>query len=87
MINVAGVALIEASDNDSNALRFIRFLLSEEGQTYFREETFEYPVAAGVEAWPTLVPLAELSPPSLALTSLADLEGTIELLEKVGALP
>jgi iron(III) transport system substrate-binding protein len=87
LINIAGVALIEASDNDSNALRFIRFLLSEEGQTYFREETFEYPVAAGVGAWPTLVPLAELSPPSLALTSLSDLEGTIELLEKVGALP
>ncbi len=87
LINIAGVALIEASDNDSNALRFIRFLLSEEGQTYFREETFEYPVAADVEAWPTLVPLAELSPPSLALTSLSDLEGTIELLEQVGALP
>lgn len=87
LINIAGVALLRASDNDENALRFIEFLLSEEGQTYFREETFEYPVAAGVEAWPTLVPLDELDPPSLALTSLSDLEGTLELLERVGALP
>ena len=87
LINIAGVALLNASDNDNNALRFIRFLLSEEAQTYFREQTFEYPVAAGVSAWPTLVPLDELNPPSLALTSLADLEGTIELLEEVGALP
>ncbi|MXX79868.1 MAG: iron ABC transporter substrate-binding protein [Chloroflexi bacterium] len=87
LINIAGVALLRASDNDKNALRFIEFLLSEEGQTYFREETFEYPVAAGVEAWPTLVPLDELDPPSLALTSLSDLEGTLELLERVGALP
>ena len=87
MINIAGVALLTASDNDENALRFIEFLLSEEGQTYFREETFEYPVAAGVDAWPTLVPLDELDPPSLALTSLSDLEGTLELLERVGALP
>ena len=87
LINIAGVALLNASDNDNNALRFIRFLLSEEAQTYFREQTFEYPVAAGVAAWPTLVPLDELNPPSLALTSLADLEGTIELLEEVGALP
>ena len=87
LINIAGVALLNASDNDNNALRFIRFLLSEEAQTYFREQTFEYPVAAGVAAWPTLVPLDDLNPPSLALTSLADLEGTIELLEEVGALP
>ena len=87
LINIAGVALLNASDNDDNALRFVRFLLSEEGQTYFREETFEYPVAAGVSAWPTLVPLDELNPPSLALTSLSDLEGTIALLEEVGALP
>ena len=87
LINIAGVALLNASDNDDNALRFVRFLLSEEAQTYFREETFEYPVAAGVSAWPTLVPLDELNPPSLALTSLSDLEGTIALLEEVGALP
>jgi len=86
LINVAGVGVLKASENDENALAFIRFLLSEEGQTYFREETFEYPVAAGVEAWPTLVPLSELNPPSLALTSLSDLEGTLELLRKVGAL-
>ena len=87
LINIAGVALLNASDNDGNALRFIRFLLSEESQTYFREQTFEYPVSAGVSAWPTLVSLDELNPPSLALTSLSDLEGTIALLEEVGALP
>ena len=87
LINIAGVALLNASDNDGNALRFIRFLVSEESQTYFREQTFEYPVAAGVSAWPTLVPLDDLNPPSLALTSLSDLEGTIALLEAVGALP
>lgn len=87
LINIAGVALLKASDNDDNATRFIRFLLSEEGQTYFRDETSEYPVAAGVEARPELVPLADLDPPSLALTSLSDLEGTLELLQEVGALP
>lgn len=87
LINIAGVALLNASDNDDNALQFIRFLLSKEGQTYFREETSEYPVAAGVEARPELIPLADLNPPSLALTSLADLEGTLNLLREVGALP
>ena len=86
LINVAGVAMLESASNRANALRFIRFLLSEEGQTYFRDQTNEYPVASGVEANPRLTPLEELSPPSLALTTLADLEGTLELLRKVGAI-
>ena len=86
LINVAGVAMLENSSNRANALRFIRFLLSEEGQTYFRNETNEYPVASGVDAHPRLIPLEDLNPPSLALTTLSDLEGTLELLRKVGAL-
>ena len=86
LINVAGVAMLESSNNRSNALRFIRFLLSEEGQTYFRDATNEYPVASGIEANPRLIPLDQLNPPSLALTTLSDLEGTLELLRKVGAL-
>ena len=86
LVNVAGVAMLEGTTNRANALRFIRYLLSEEGQTYFRNETNEYPVASGVEAREGLTPLDDLSPPSLALTTLSDLEGTLELLRKVGAL-
>ena len=81
------MALLEASENDENALEFIRFLLSEQAQTYFRDETSEYPVSADVEARVELIPLDELEPPSLALTSLSDLEGTLALLQEVGALP
>ena len=32
LVNVAGVAVLGASRNTENALRFVRFLLSEEGQ-------------------------------------------------------
>ncbi|MYA02400.1 MAG: iron ABC transporter substrate-binding protein [Chloroflexi bacterium] len=86
LINVAGVAMLEGSSNRANALRFIRFLLSAEGQAYFRDQTNEYPVASEIDANPRLIPLDELNPPSLALTSLSDLDGTLELLRKVGAL-
>lgn len=86
LINIAGVAMLDSTTNRSNALRFIRFLLSVEGQTYFRDQTNEYPVAAGVEPRVDLPPLSTLNPPSLALTSLSDLEGTIALLRKVGAI-
>ena len=86
LINIAGVAMLDSTSNQSNALRFIRFLLSEEGQTYFRDETNEYPVAAGVEPRVDLPSLDSLNPPSLALTSLSDLDGTVKLLRKVGAI-
>ena len=87
LINVAGVAILGASKNRDAALRFIEYLLSDDAQEYFRDQTSEYPLAAGVAARPELAPLDELNAPSLALTSLADLEGTLALLQEVGALP
>ena len=87
LINIAGVGMLSASDNRENALRFIEYLLGEHAQEYFRDQTSEYPLAAGIAARPELAPLDELDPPSLALTSLADLEGTLKLLQEVGALP
>ncbi len=87
LINIAGVGMLSASDNRDNALRFIEYLLEAHAQEYFRDQTSEYPLAAGIAARPELAPLDRLDPPSLALTSLADLEGTLELLQEVGALP
>lgn len=87
LVNVAGVAVLRSAQNSENALKFVRFLLSEEGQRYFRDQTSEYPVTTDVEARSELVPLARLNPPSLALTSLSDLKGTLELLADVGVLP
>ena len=84
LINIAGVAMLEGTTNQANALRFIRFLLSEEGQTYFRNETNEYPVSAGVAPRVDLPSLDTLDPPSLALTSLSDLQGTLDLFDKIG---
>ena len=87
LINIAGVGMLSASDNRDNALRFVEYLLNAHAQEYFRDQTSEYPLAAGIAARPELAPLDRLDPPSLALTSLADLEGTLELLQEVGALP
>ena len=86
LINIAGVAMLEGTTNQANALRFIRFLLSEDGQTYFRNETNEYPVASGVQPVVELPPLSTLNPPNLALTSISDLQGTLDLFEEVGVV-
>jgi iron(III) transport system substrate-binding protein len=45
---VSTVSLLEGSDRREEAERFLEFLFSEEAQRYFAEETFEYPLAAGV---------------------------------------
>jgi iron(III) transport system substrate-binding protein len=83
-VNIAGVGIV-GDDVSDEARAFLEFLLSEEGQSYFREETAEYPVAAGIEALPELPPLADLRTIDVPLTDLGkDLEGTVELLREVG---
>lgn len=80
----AGVT-VNGADNPA-ALEFIEFLLSEEGQTYFTTETFEYPVVAGVPDPEGIPPLEELEGPDIDLTDLDSLEETQALLTDVGLL-
>jgi iron(III) transport system substrate-binding protein len=65
----------------------VEFLLSVEAQSYFAEETHEYPLVGGVPTPEDLVPLAELDAPAIDLGDLDDLQGTLRLLQDVGALP
>lgn len=84
LVNVAGVGILSTAKRPAAAEAFVRFLLSEEGQTYFSEETFEYPLVNGVAADPRLPALSEIESPDLDLSDLADLEGTLRLLQEVG---
>jgi iron(III) transport system substrate-binding protein len=87
LVNVAGAAILEGSDNQEEAARFIEYLLSEQAQQYFADETYEYPLVAGIAINEQLPPLDELQPPAIDLTDLADLQGTQELLRDTGVLP
>ncbi|MEX1103346.1 MAG: iron ABC transporter substrate-binding protein [Dehalococcoidia bacterium] len=87
LVNVAGIALLAGSDHKEDATALLEFLLAEEAQHYFAEETFEYPLAAGVAADPRLVPLTEIESPDIDLSELDDLEGTLDLLRANGVLP
>jgi iron(III) transport system substrate-binding protein len=91
LINVAGVGIVGTSDHPELAEQFVDYLLSAPAQDYFasaqEDDGFEYPLIAGVMANVALPPLAELNPPDLDLTSLADLQGTLDLLREAGALP
>jgi len=87
LVLVAGVGLLNSSQNQDNGLTFIEYLLSEKAQTYFSDETFEYPLAAGVAPSVDLPPLAGLNTAEINLADLADLQGTVQLMQEVGMLP
>jgi iron(III) transport system substrate-binding protein len=87
LINVSGAGILDSSERKGAAAELLRFLLDTEAQRYFTEETFEYPLVAGVEANADLRSIAELQPVKLDLGRLEDLEGTLKLLRATGVLP
>ncbi|MFV0318414.1 MAG: iron ABC transporter substrate-binding protein [Microthrixaceae bacterium] len=86
LVNVAGVGILSAGANQGEALEFVEYLLGPDAQEYFAQETFEYPLAAGVEAAEGLPPLDSLEPPEVDLSDLDSLEQTQELLAETGLL-
>jgi iron(III) transport system substrate-binding protein len=87
LVNVAGVGILESSEEQAAAEELVRHLLSEESQEYFGQVTdeLEFPLREGVES-PELPSLDELEPPEVDLSRLEDLQGTLDLLREVGAL-
>lgn len=84
-VNMAGVAVLEGAENADAAQQFVEFLLSEEGQTYFREETNEYPLVDGQEGPASLPALAELKTVKVPLAKLGeDLRRSTELIQEAG---
>jgi iron(III) transport system substrate-binding protein len=86
LVNVAGVGVLDTAAHPVAAQTFVDYLLATDGQTYFAEETHEYPLVDGVPADPALPALDELDPPAIDLSDLDDLEGTLTLLQEVGIL-
>ncbi len=89
LIMVSGAGILQTAPNAANAQRFVEFLLSAESQQYFADQTYEYPVVAGVAINPLLPPLAELEAEavSINLSDMADLPGTAAMLSELGILP
>lgn len=85
LINVAGAGVIAGTDQPDAAAAAIEFLLSEEAQQYFADETAEYPVVEGVESTVfDLPPLSELQGSRIDLNDLDSLEETLAMLDEVG---
>jgi iron(III) transport system substrate-binding protein len=84
LVNVAGVGVLASSDQAEEAARFVDHLLSDEAQTYFADETFEYPLVGSVDPDERLPALDEIESPELDLSDISDLEGTLQLLAETG---
>lgn len=80
----SSATVIASSEQAEQAQEFVAFLLSEESQLYFAEETFEYPLARDVAAAVDVTPLEDLSPPAIDIGTLGDLEATVELIQESG---
>ncbi|WP_102157981.1 iron ABC transporter substrate-binding protein [Zhihengliuella halotolerans] len=86
IVNVTGAAVLAGSGEDENALAFVEFLLADSAQTYFAEETFEYPLVPGSPAPEGLPALDELTNPELDLSDLDSLEESQSMLADAGLL-
>lgn len=86
LVNVAGIGLLQTSKHSESAIELIEFLLGDEAQCYFADTTFEYPLVDGIDPAAGLPPLATIETPDIDLGNLDDLEGTLQLLQDVGAL-
>lgn len=86
LVNVAGGGVLASSEKQAAAAELLEFLLTAESQTFFAEETFEYPLAGGVAAPAGVPSLEEIQQPNLDLSDLDDLQGTLTLIEQSGVL-
>jgi iron(III) transport system substrate-binding protein len=87
LVMPAGVGILGTSDDLDAAAAFVEFLLSEDAQRYFAEETYEYPLIDGVEPAPDLPPLDSLNPPDISLSDLAGaLDVATDLVTRAGLL-
>lgn len=84
-VNVAGLGVLKGTDQSANARKLVAFLLGEEAQEFFREETAEYPLREGVEPLSELPALDSLKVIDVPLSDLGkDLEASLDLLQEVG---
>ncbi|KFF59399.1 iron ABC transporter substrate-binding protein [Cryobacterium sp. MLB-32] len=86
IVNVTGAGVLKGAATDADALALVDFLVSPTAQQYFVDETFEYPLVAGIDAPAGLPTLDSLVNPDLDLADLESLADTQALLATHGLI-
>jgi len=82
---VTGASVVAGSDLEDEAHQLIEFLLGDQAQAFFSEETFEYPLVAGATVNPALPPFDEIAKTRVDLDELGGgLERTTEMIDESG---
>jgi iron(III) transport system substrate-binding protein len=85
LLLTTAIGVVDSSDDVELADQLVSFMLGEEAQTFFSDETFEYPLAAGVEPADGLPPLSDIEVATFDVDSLGGgLGRTLELIEDSG---
>jgi len=85
LVMPAGAGILAGSDQSEAALRFVEYLLSNDAQTYFANETFEFPLVPGVDPAAGLPRLEEINAPDIDLSRLAEfLDDATRLVAEAG---
>lgn len=85
LVNVAGAGVLKGSEQAADATRLVEALLTKESQTYFADETAEYPVVPGVTGTVHSLPaLSSLTAANIDLNKLDSLKETLAMLNDVG---
>jgi iron(III) transport system substrate-binding protein len=85
-VNVSGVGILAGAADNAGAQQFATWLLSRSAQEWFVANTFEYPLIAGIPPSEGLPSLDSIKGPDVPLADLADLPGTIAMMQEVGLL-
>lgn len=83
LVNASGILALSEGELPIN---FIRYLFTEQVQSYLAREAYEIPLVSDVAPPAGLPALDSLSPPELDLTRLADIKPTLNLMRSAGVL-
>ena len=87
LVMPSGLGVLANSEQSEAAHSFIEFMISEPAQRYFAEQTYEYPLAAGVRPAASLPPIDSIPTPDIDLSDLhSALERATDLVAEAGLL-
>jgi len=84
LVNVSGIGVLRKAATDPDTRALVDYLLGSAAQTHFAEQTYEYPLVAGVPTAPGLPELASLESPEIDLNDLDTLQETVQMIKDAG---
>lgn len=85
LLITTAIGVLESSDDQKSAQELARFLLADEAQEFFSNETFEYPLAKGAKANDALPELKDINITTFDLDKLGGgLQTTLQMIEASG---